>query len=227
MNITETEFNIIKNFANNNNIEDKEFLGVIYSLNERKQFENRNTYLETLSDKLLSQFLNNINDYDNVLSLKKEFLNIYESLIDSIFHEEIFLKTKTFLIDSKELVFSNILIKILRDFNKKQKPIKSNLAWLNFNVESIKEITEVKSDSILVISGLTASGKTVLLEALGYEEVIEKALGKLDIFNSKVFKVHCSLDNIGMFYDDFKNHLNLSCFYIEIIDEKPVLEKII
>lgn len=223
MELTEHEFNIIIDFSKKHNVEDKSFLNVVDSLKEKKQWLERELILDEFNLSFLEKdLILPFNTFRDILDFKNNFDTMFENkLSEFVLNKSLFESIKRDLANTKESSFSKLVITTLREFCIDNE-ISKILKWLNFDSEMIEKILLAKKQELFIVSGLTASGKTTLLEALGYRD-IKETINIEDIPNcTDVLKIHCSKEL--NFLKGLKIQKKAGIVYIELVDGKPIIE---
>lgn len=230
MELSEHEFNEIIDFSKKHKVKDESFLKVVESLKEKKEWEERELILEEFNSKFSEEDLfMPFNTFRDILEFKNNFDAMFENkLSEFVLNKSLFEKTKVYLANTKESSFGKVIVETLRDF-RKDNLVSEILKWLNFDAEMIEKILLANKQELFIVSGLTASGKTTLLEALGYRYIketrelreITNYTNELKIHSSRELNflksLHSKLESLGI-------QKKMGIVYIELIDGKPIIE---
>ena len=230
MELTEQEFNEIIVFSKKYNIKDKSFLKVVDSLKEKKQWEERELILDEFNLSFLEKdLILPFNTFRDILEFQNNFDTMFENKLSEIaLNKPLFEKTKIYLANTKESSYHKIIVTALREF-RKDNLLPEILKWLNFSDEMIEKILLVKKQELVIVSGLTASGRTTLLEALGYSYTTEIRDLRDITKNTNLLKIHSSkeLNFLKILHSELKNleiKKKMGIIYIELINNKPAIE---
>lgn len=173
--------------------------------------ENQNVSFETSRD---------------ILEFREQFNIFFKNRLSTFLREEMLDKEiELYLRDTKDYLFDNLIVKTLQNSHINNDIFKT-LKWLNFDDKMIEQILLIKEREIFIVAGLTASGRTTLLEALGKNNI--EAIKTFEYINnySKVFKIHSSNDLKIFKNSNMKKELEgrIGLIYIKLINNKPIIE---
>lgn len=230
MELAEHEFNAIIDFSKKHNVKDESFLKVVESLKEKKEWEERELILEEFNSKFSEEDLfMPFNTFRDILEFRNNFDTMFENKLSELaLNKPLFEKTKIYLADTKESSYSKLIVATLREF-RRGNLVSEILKWLNFDSEMIEKILLAKKQELFIVSGLTASGKTTLLEALGYRYTREtKELEEITNYTD-VLKIHSSrelnfLKSLHSKLESLRIQKKMGIVHIELINGKPIIE---